>query len=62
MAPNCGTNKFINQSSNRYVKELFCALKLSPFKNYEIKYLHEFVECMKDIADSLYHLQGDQNC
>jgi len=44
------------------LKELCSVLNTAPFKEYEVKYLHEYVECMKPVADSLDHLQGDKNC
>ena len=44
------------------LKEVCTAMNISTFKDFEIKYLHEFVECMKPIADALDHLQGDKNC
>lgn len=44
------------------LKDLCIALKVPVFKDYEIKFLLEFIECMKPVADSLDHLQGDKNC
>lgn len=49
----CGRNQ---------LKDLCVALEISVFKDFELDFLQEFVDCLKPIATSLDRLQGDENC
>ena len=47
---------------NTKLKELCTVMGVSPFKDPDIKFLGEFVQCMQPIVDSLDRLQGDKQC
>jgi len=44
------------------LKDVCSALDVAVFKDFEIKFLQEFIECMQPVADALDRLQGDQHC